>query len=373
MSRELRINPNNPLQLLREDAEVLSDTDLAFQEDSTGNKRKRKGVQVETEDSSDDENASRKDGDDDDMFGDNGENADNGEDKENEDEPHKRLDMKKFESEGDIKIYDLEEQESDEAEEAVNMDYYNNPEEEHIGKNKRAEPKLDAFHLRNDLEEGDFDEEGNFIRNAEDEMAHQDTWLEGISSKSIKKAKEAHESRIQSEPLETFEPKSDTLVKLVPLLQPAETPMEALQRLAPKRPARKKHATTKTVVDGLHNQEELGRKQDVETITGCCEKLLDGGVQNAYELSREELSRMYQRETGETVPDLKRKRDSDSAPTVEWEFQWEGADQVYGPYPTAHMIEWQEAGYFDERARIRQVGESEYTNYSNVNFQRYLE
>lgn len=376
MSKELKVNPKNPLEILRNDSdEEVTEADRAFQEDATGNnRRKRREVKFDTGDSSDDEDKPKKGQDedeDDDMFGDDKEEEEEEQDQDGK-QPAKRLDMRKFETEGEIDVYDLKEQEPDEEDEAVNIDYYNNPEEEHTGTRKKTEPKMEAFHLRDDLEEGDFDEEGNFIRHAEDDMAHQDAWLDGINAKSIKKAREAHESRQAYEnEQEGYAPRADVLLSLVPLLQPAESPMEALQRLAPKKNARRRqHAKTATAEP---SEDEVQRKKDVEAITGACEKLLDGGMANVYELSREELSRAYQRETGEAVPDLKRKRDSASSPPVEWEFKWDGTDEIHGPYPTSHMVEWDRAGYFDERARIRQVGESDFVPHSEVSFGRYLD
>lgn len=62
------------------------------------------------------------------------------------------------------------------------------------GKKKHA-PRLDAFNLRDEEEEGKFDEAGNFVRKAADPDAVNDRWLEGLSKKDMKKAKEAQEKR----------------------------------------------------------------------------------------------------------------------------------------------------------------------------------
>jgi len=49
--------------------------------------------------------------------------------------------------------------------------------------------------MRSEMEEGRFDSAGNFIRNTVDMDAVHDTWLEGVSRKEMKWAKEAHEKR----------------------------------------------------------------------------------------------------------------------------------------------------------------------------------
>ena len=59
------------------------------------------------------------------------------------------------------------------------------------GGKKSHAPKLDAFNMKNEQEEGRFDAQGNFVRKAADPDAVHDSWLEGVSKKDMKKAKEA--------------------------------------------------------------------------------------------------------------------------------------------------------------------------------------
>jgi CD2 antigen cytoplasmic tail-binding protein 2 len=102
------------------------------------------------------------------------------------------------------------------------------------GKKKHA-PRLDAFNLKDEEEEGRFDESGNFVRKAMDPDAANDTWLDGLSKKDLKRAKEAEEKREEERRRKAMESDavlaSDSLSTLLLHLETGETPLEALQRL----------------------------------------------------------------------------------------------------------------------------------------------
>ena len=63
------------------------------------------------------------------------------------------------------------------------------------GGKKEHAPKLDAFNVRAEKEEGGFDESGNYVRKAADPDAVHDSWLEGVSKKEMRRAKEAADKR----------------------------------------------------------------------------------------------------------------------------------------------------------------------------------
>lgn len=103
------------------------------------------------------------------------------------------------------------------------------------GGKKRHAPRLDAFNLKDEEEEGKFDESGNYVRKAADPDAANDSWLDGLSKKDMKRAREAQEKRdgrqrelaAESDALLT----SELLSTLISHLEVGETPLEALQRL----------------------------------------------------------------------------------------------------------------------------------------------
>lgn len=304
----------------------------------------------------------------------------------------------------------------------VDIDYYVHPELNYESENNddpnsmdvdtdfpkkvkpKQEPKLEGFSLRDDEEEGKFDVDGNFIRNAADENAHQDLWLDGVSKKDILKARKAHLKRQQQDEEKengtsstasannsALIPTSEFLSRLIDVLDVCETPLETLQKLQKEQLAEKKERQQQLKKQRLEKRKKKNngdsteatqdnnndddaekkakaseRQKIIETITECADVLMRRGTQNVYDLMREELQKQYQQETG-TAYSLKRKRndlDNDPDTTTEagsggkqWEFKWQGDDEIHGPYDSETMKSWIQDGYFEETpAKVRISG-----------------
>lgn len=237
------------------------------------------------------------------------------------------------------------------------------------GGKKHHAPKLDAFNMRAEQEEGRFDEAGNYVRKAFDPDAAQDSWLDGVSKKDIKKAKEAHDKleaeRRERERQEDTIVTSDVLSALIQHLDVGETPMEALIRhgkAAPKKQStgnwnKKKKSQAMHFDRGPAEEAAASKaKEAIDAITECASRLTDRGVEDIYDLPREMIMRQYKRETGE---DWKTTNPTDAA----WEFHWLNApeDAINGPYDTATMRAWDESGQFTAGAEFRRVGETEWS------------
>lgn len=230
------------------------------------------------------------------------------------------------------------------------------------GKKKHA-PKLDAFNMKAEQEEGRFDEAGNYIRKAYDPDAAEDAWLDGLSKKDIKRAREAHEKREaerkERERIEDSISLSDVLSAMIAHLDFGETPLDALVRHGKVVPGKK----TKT-----HNRSRKGEpmeveldpekeaaaaeaKQAIDAITESASRLTDRGVEDVYNIPREMMMRHYKRETGEEWKDPN---------PPKWEFHWLTApeDAINGPYDEDTMRAWQSSGQFEAGAEFRRVGET---------------
>ena len=283
--KKLKFDPRNPSTLLAEEGtrsgDALDDAVLDLDEIGAGGRRVKRGaIRMEGyESDSSNEGYERKvestgkkrkagkggdgdddDDDDDDMFGEN----------EDEDDRDKvateKVSAKKGKKEVRfLKLEEIEGQESDNDEEHVHISQpggkgkgkegavsESDSDEEDaevnvaedvskldpelgLGSLKKHAPKLDAFNMKGEMEEGRFDASGNFIRNATDADAVHDSWLEGVSRKEMKKAKEAHEKREEEmrrkaraeDELLT----SDMLSTLITGMETGETVLEALARL----------------------------------------------------------------------------------------------------------------------------------------------
>lgn len=236
------------------------------------------------------------------------------------------------------------------------------------GGKKRHAPKLDAFNMREEQEEGRFDEAGNFVRKAYDPEAAQDSWLDGISKKDIKRAQEAKDMRdAEQKARERAEDSiitSDVLSTLITHLDVMETPLEALVRYgkaAPKKQtktwSKKKKAQAMEVdADPAREAAEAKAKAAIDSITECASRLSDRGIEDIYDMPRETIMRQYKRETGE---DWK----NPNPEPVQWEFHWLTAPEGdnNGPYDTETMRAWDASGQFAAGAEFRRVGETEWS------------
>ena len=247
------------------------------------------------------------------------------------------------------------------------------------GGKKEHAPKLDAFNVKAEKEEGGFDESGNYVRKAADPDAVHDSWLEGVSKKDMKRAKEAANKRDEEQRQRNREDDavltSDVLAKLIPKLARGETVLEALARLGkgntkkkPKWQKKRRNNDSGMDVDQKVEPEdpvERRRREDVESITSAADQLLTRGQTEIYDAEKELLVRQYRRETGEewvepsNEPDESADHDT-SAEAKQWEYRWADArdgGKVHGPYEGTMMVAWNGAGYFGEGVEFRRVGE----------------
>lgn len=334
---------------------------------------------------------------DDDMFAASDDEAKEGGDRPDEDEFEKSgkkkkhvqfLDADKIDGEvdssktgGHVRMDDRESSD-DEADIGLAIEEEGIDEEVGAGGLKRNAPKLEAFNLREEMEDGRFDQQGNYIRKAGDPDAVHDNWLDGLSKKEIKKAAEAHEKREAEARQQRMDADSvsvaDLLRTLILQLEKAETPLEALSRLGKSQPKSKKKIPQWKLKkmkggDGMdvdqsqpEDPEQARIKEGISAITDAADKLLTRDYEEIYDHEREMLVREFRRETGEdwVEPEPVAEQDQTAkvaSPHQTWEFRWtDGRDgAVQGPFDVAMMKAWQDAGYFGEGVEFRCVGSGE--------------
>ncbi|OAQ72908.1 GYF domain-containing protein [Pochonia chlamydosporia 170] len=281
---------------------------------------------------------------------------------------------------GRIRLDD-QESEDDEVEAQLAAQEEDVDEEVGAGGLKRNAPKVEAFNLQAEMEEGQFDQSGNYVRKAGDPDAVHDNWLDGLSKKDMKKAAAAHEKRAaearQQRLQEAEVLASDLLKKLILLLEPSESPLEALARLGKGQTKTKKIPKWKLkkmnkgaedmetdTTDATQDPEQTRIKESINSITDAADKLLSRDYEEVYDQDRELLIRAYRRETGKDwVEPASRhqdiQQDANVEPVQQWEFRWtDGRDggAKQGPFDKATMKAWQDAGYFAKGIEFRLVG-----------------
>jgi CD2 antigen cytoplasmic tail-binding protein 2 len=294
---------------------------------------------------------------------------------------------------GKVKIDDKEpsddEDEDDEEAVAAAIAEEGIDEEVGLGGLKKHAPKIDAFNMRDEQEEGAFDESGNFIRKALDADAVHDRWLEGISKKEMKKAAEAHEKR-EAE-LRKQQRENDSLLtgdlfkELIIRLEPGETALDALARLRKgqtkakvKKLPKWKQKKSKSNGDGgsggdamdvdvpkeAEDPKQVKIRETINAIADAADKLMQRDYPTIYDRERERLIREYYNETGEAWVEPPEPDEAEEAGRIGaarmWEFRWtDGRDDAakQGPFDGPTMKAWQDAGYFGEGVEFRPEGD----------------
>ena len=281
---------------------------------------------------------------------------------------------------GKLSSHAMDDQESsdDEDEAALAAEEEGMDEEVGAGGMKRNAPKVDAFNMKAEQEEGRFDEAGNFVRKAADPDAKHDMWLEGVSKKDMRKAAEAHKKREEERRQRRKEDDAmllpDILRTLILRLERGETVLEALARLGKRQTKTKKVPKWKLKKQRKGSNEDMDvdeeKKSDdpaqvkireaVDAITGAADQLLTRGETEIYEQEREMLVRKYQKETGEQWVEPPVEEIPDFGEAKMWEYRWiDGRDggAKQGPYEGPTMLAWQDAGYFGEGVEFRKAGD----------------
>ncbi|KAI1132355.1 hypothetical protein F5Y10DRAFT_219762 [Nemania abortiva] len=297
----------------------------------------------------------------------------------------------KSKSGGHIRINEQEES-SDDDEEAIALAIQEEDVDDEVGAGgrKKHAPKLEAFNLKQENEEGRFDEAGNFVRKAIDPDAVHDRWLDGLSKKDMRRAAEAHEKREAEQRQKRREEDSaltsDLLKSLIAYLERGETALEALARLGRsqnktkvKKVPKWKQKKQAEKSDSMDIDEEKGKTKEAEdpeqvrikdainAITDAADKLLGRDRPDIYDRERERLIREFVRETDEEWVEPVREQpeeESNNGTTKMWEYRWtdgrDGADRQ-GPFDGNMMKAWQDAGYFGEGVEFREVGDERWS------------
>ncbi|CAG8537631.1 109_t:CDS:1, partial [Cetraspora pellucida] len=182
-----------------------------------------------------------------------------------------------------------------------------------------GEPVIEAFNMKAELEEGKFDEAGNYIRNKKDPDAFHDNWLQGISCKEIEKARIAHEKKEKERRLkEAQEDSKDPIDRisiwkeLLTIMKPGETLLDTFQRLGGGTGAKSKNKRTsrqyskkpkgRTMEISEPSQppepkelsaeeiQEQARKKCIERLTDLSDKMMALGHFDVYSDTWEQIS-----------------------------------------------------------------------------------
>lgn len=290
--------------------------------------------------------------------------------------------------------------------------------------------KITPFNMKEELEEGHFDKDGNYFLKKEEEI--RDGWLDNIDWVKIKaqekpKASAEDDSDSDSDLNAEAINELDCYKEMIEFMQPHETVLQAIKRLGGKSSSRanassrwiKKKKEDKAVesdsASASSNEAAENNTQKMLALTELADKLLHTGRMEIYTVTYEKLNHiiklsgigdrnkvapkddddcldMFGEEFDEKVKEPKpsSSKDEEQLPEpnpssaegvimnddVMWEFKWENADdaKVYGPHPSAEMQRWVDDGYFSDGVWVRRADQPDAQFYSSkrVDFELYL-
>ncbi|WFD21551.1 hypothetical protein MEQU1_000204 [Malassezia equina] len=221
--------------------------------------------------------------------------------------------------------------------------------------------RIEKFNMKAEMASGQFDEDGNYIRNKRDQFSQNDRWLEGnYTKKSIKAASDAQKKRQEVEKermdkeMSEFPTMERAMKELAEHMQPGETVLDALHRLGSEAKRCKK------------DQERAAPSKAVfERFTDVTSVLMNTfGQMNVYDDVYEGLVRMVRR-AGLVAEDWDPSRKVKEVPHGDeaiWEYKWTPAylahvakaqgtnvdpeTKVFGPFRASELRAWADQGFF---------------------------
>jgi len=273
--------------------------------------------------------------------------------------------------------------------------------------------KITPFNMREEMEEGHFDKEGNYHFKKDSEI--KDAWLDNVDWRRIRQKemveKDSDDEEDEASNLEDYTPsvigwkeKIPLYEEMITIMHPGENVFKAIKRLggekgksasasskwAKKRKESESEAmdTTKDLAKEASNQAAMLR------LTALADQLLQSGDLGVYESSTEKLKHDMERNKSvqgaaaasvnlddddaldmfadEIDADKLEKRSAETDKTqtngdnvdgvpqdfsheVQWWYRWEKRHDTeeHGPYPSTQMKTWTELGYFPEGVWLR--------------------
>ena len=177
-------------------------------------------------------------------------------------------------------------------------DYENEDEEGLVLERSDIGVPIEPFNLRQELEMGTFDKETGSYVPRKDINIVDDVWLTGLTDNDMKRAQlaqarrnaqleAAQEQPVQKSPRELVE-------ELAMLLELGETPTESIQRRALTGTTRRFDAKSRKLAASRTPEQKAAedvKRGEIEKITELCSSLMDAGIIDVYEMTKEELQR----------------------------------------------------------------------------------
>lgn len=268
--------------------------------------------------------------------------------------------------------------------------------------------KITPFNLKEEMEEGHFDAEGNYFEKKEEVI--RDEWLDSLDWVKIKERGEQFQNYISDDKFEDADEPAvqiNTMKDILGIILPGETVLKALRRLGGKESGRSSSASARwqpkgkkpKALDDSSTQED---KQQLLKLTELADYLLQKGNFSIYQDTYEKLAHKvkikqesqqeadeddaleaaFRQGGGEGEETAMETDSSDNTKTesakddeVYWQYKWENTKSatVYGPYSSTYMLIWNQQGCFGDGVWVRKIDENEgpFYNSKRIDFELY--
>lgn len=203
------------------------------------------------------------------------------------------------------------------------------------GKWEDKDEKLMAFNLKQEMEDGYFDEEGVYVENKAEVADPRDAWLDDFQERNdgkFAKVQEQAAAASQEERAMTVAEKVERQREIIELLERGENAAQAIKRLR-------------------------SQKEAMAKLTDLASELLNAGQYDIYSVAREDLQDAVDATMAKAAQVEAAKAEADAPETWEYKLTMEDGAEVHGPFSSAHMQAWMDAGYFkDKPVWVRRTG-----------------
>ncbi|KAG8884453.1 hypothetical protein FRB97_004227 [Tulasnella sp. 331] len=266
---------------------------------------------------------------------------------------------------------------------------------------------VSSFNMKDEMDEGKFDEDGTFIRSFDPHQVH-DKWMEGMDEREIKKARRS-QKKIKEREEERQRKDADGLankskeeleLQLLDYVRPGESVLQALSRLGAEKKKgeklkpKKKLKSAKMALDPITMDVDAGsadpaqhpENSAIERVTALASTLMAMGELHVYEETHRTLVHSV-KEAGlvsrDWVPPSAAPPPQPPPPPeslIKYQYRWSpeylatttgGAkpDEVFGPYGKDELAAWKNASFFGpagDRIQLRRLGDEAWSDWDVV-------
>ncbi|KJH50255.1 hypothetical protein DICVIV_03619 [Dictyocaulus viviparus] len=251
--------------------------------------------------------------------------------------------------------------------------------------------KITAFNMKEDMEDGHFDEAGNFIFDKK-EKEIKDAWLDDIDWSTVKeKAGDQWEILNDRDNDEVPPPtlndirRKEIFSTLVTFMKPNQTVanvLTTLKRAKGLTAAEERKMRWKAKKEGKSFEESESGK-NTRLISGLVDELISAGHMDAYEWSREKFEFLLKKLDGTAVDSVDMFSDEPASVSSwntqdnlndedqKWEYKESEAGEILGPFSSSEMARRQQNGQLSSGGLARKCGSASFNPISRIDFDLY--